>query len=770
MRFSSTAGLFLLSASILATGCTGTGGNGSTSSSGGNGASTSSSTGGNGSTSSSSGASGSSSGNGSTSSSSGASGSGSSGSSGNPTAACDAAQDLAAGTNNGDTSDTGDNFVGCDVTQYVLGENAPDQVWKLTLAETSGIRINLEGFDAALYLRKGDTCTAAVLQEDTCRDSAEPDTESLEIGALEAGTYWLIVDGYDDPDLGATSGAYTLDVEIISGGFCVPDGLDEDDPATPAVEGNNNVVDATILPLYNSFTGEQVYPFAEPAELSICSGDEDWIGFIHYGGDVAVLVSPVAGASGTLAAELHSVNRPETGDPTSAVVAGATYASGTLNGTGLNPGEYVVRISGTGTPNVGTNYNFNITPSCIGDVAEAFNGLNNTLADAFGPITTQTDDQGNPQDVALGVCPTDEDWFLVVHQGGDLTVKVNPAAGATGTLAPELQSVTRDASDVPTGTAVAGTTYTGGNLTATALAPGEYAVKIAGTGTPAAGTGYDFNVLFSCTAVAEDQLEARNNQTDVGAVGPFAATIDTALNGALCPGDVDYFWFRNYSGAGNIVVTVGNAANLTVEAFEATVADDKVTGSTASTATVTTEGQNKVVTFENVPTGNSVLVKVSSPTEVAAAGVNYTLAATFPPPANDTCATAQALTLPAPGAAALVVYGTTGGAANDTTATGEGCAGNSSGAKPEVFYSFTPTANVKLTAVTEGFDSILYIREAVCDTGTELTCNDDTNVSAGEYGSTLSDVSLTANTAYFLVVDSYSAGGGFTLTLTTANP
>ena len=93
---------------------------------------------------------------------------------------------------------------------------------------------------------------------------------------------------------------------------------------------------------------------------------------------------------------------------------------------------------------------------------------------------------------------------------------------------------------------------------------------------------------------------------------------------------------------------------------------------------------------------------------------------------------------------------------------------------PENVFQWTPnvsgTALVKTCdpAVTN-FDTVLYVREAVCLSGTERACNNDTpgcdtTTMAGK-GSNVS-FSVTAGTTYFIFVDGVAgASGNFTLTV-----
>ena len=90
------------------------------------------------------------------------------------------------------------------------------------------------------------------------------------------------------------------------------------------------------------------------------------------------------------------------------------------------------------------------------------------------------------------------------------------------------------------------------------------------------------------------------------------------------------------------------------------------------------------------------------------------------PPATDPCTSPT--TIPPEGGA---FDGTL--AAGNSGATGTCSTASAGGA--EVVYSWTPSTSGQATIATcdgtTNFDTVLYIREADCSTGTELDCNDD---------------------------------------------
>jgi hypothetical protein len=663
------------------------------------------------------------------------------------------AGDLTAGSLAGDTTGQGDDAVGCTYSTpfgpFTLGEGAEDQVWRLVLPQTSGLTVTVTGYDSSAYLLQGDACATATLVEASCVDEGGGNTETMNVGSLAAGTYWLVVDGYANGVDPATSGAYTLDVAFP------PPYCQRDEAEGPAGTAGNNTLATAFGP---------VRPLAADATLTLCPGDQDWLWFIHGGGEVRVTARPGPGVTGTLHADLVAVTRDAQGNPTGTAVPGTTYAAGVLSAPALPPGHYAVRVSGVDVDPTGIPYAFNVFMDCEPDAVELAHGLNNTLDTAIGPVLHQD------TDLTLSVCPGDVDWFTLVHQGGALTVRAALPLGVTGTLTTELQHVTRDAGGVPTGSAVAGTTYANGRLQAPVLAPGEYAIRVAADAPPAGGLPYLFNVTWACAR--QDVLESRPNNTDVEASGPLTGTPVEPYALGLCPGDVDWFWVVNHGGASAVRVEVGGGAGLTVEPFRPLLdGAGAISGSTPSTeVVVTTEGADRVATHPSLGRGQGFLLRVSA-AAMPPEGLAYTLRPVLPPPANDTCQTYDVLGIPSPGEPPLVVRGTTAGAGDDLLSDDpDACGGDRGAAPPDVVYAFMVPQAMRLTARVEGFDSIAYLRRDDCETGEEVACNDDENYDAGRLGSLLDQVPMQAGEVYFLVVDSYGQGGAFTLTLSAEGP
>ena len=87
----------------------------------------------------------------------------------------------------------------------------------------------------------------------------------------------------------------------------------------------------------------------------------------------------------------------------------------------------------------------------------------------------------------------------------------------------------------------------------------------------------------------------------------------------------------------------------------------------------------------------------------------------------------------------------------------------------EVAHVFTPEAGGVYCFNTggSGFDTVLYVREAVCDDPeAERACNDDSAEIAGDLQSAL-DLELAAGTTYYIFVDGYglNSSGDYVLTV-----
>ena len=144
------------------------------------------------------------------------------------------------------------------------------------------------------------------------------------------------------------------------------------------------------------------------------------------------------------------------------------------------------------------------------------------------------------------------------------------------------------------------------------------------------------------------------------------------------------------------------------------------------------------------------------------------------------------VTIPGPGTNACttpVVIPAAGGVVDGTTSGGSTQSGTcaNTGSAPEKVFQWTPSVSGAATIQTcaasnTNFDTVLYLRTGSCQSGGEVTCNDDiagcaTSTGSGQ-GSRITPT-VTAGQTYFIFVDGYgNASGNFRLTVTppTAPP
>ncbi len=98
------------------------------------------------------------------------------------------------------------------------GGAAPDIVYTLRLDERSDVAVEVVGFDTVLYLRAACADAATELG---CNDDSDPPGGfgSGLFGTLEAGLYFVVVDGY-----GVNGGPFTLSVDVAAVGAGCADG------------------------------------------------------------------------------------------------------------------------------------------------------------------------------------------------------------------------------------------------------------------------------------------------------------------------------------------------------------------------------------------------------------------------------------------------------------------------------------------------------------------------------------------------------------------
>jgi cysteine-rich repeat protein len=163
-----------------------------------------------------------------------------------PSGACDDTLEVVltdnAGTLRGTGSGTtaaGMNHVPAATCDELSGGDGNDQIWKLVLPETRDVTITIDPstpFDAVLRLTTTPCDLSTEVPEyggaDGCSDGgAEADGEQLAYVALAAGTYYIVVDGYDDAAVGTYSFTVTAAPTVCGNG--------ELDDGEECEDGNN---------------------------------------------------------------------------------------------------------------------------------------------------------------------------------------------------------------------------------------------------------------------------------------------------------------------------------------------------------------------------------------------------------------------------------------------------------------------------------------------------------------------------------------------------
>lgn len=88
---------------------------------------------------------------------------------------------------------------------------SPDQLYRLVLRRRSFVSVRMEsgaGFDGVLHMRRGDC--GAIASEVACNDDFGDTQHSLIEGNFDAGTYYVIVDGYSS----SNSGTYRIRADV----------------------------------------------------------------------------------------------------------------------------------------------------------------------------------------------------------------------------------------------------------------------------------------------------------------------------------------------------------------------------------------------------------------------------------------------------------------------------------------------------------------------------------------------------------------------------
>jgi len=201
-----------------------------------------------------------------------------------PGDSCSAALEIAA---EGTQSVTGDNLLAQDdfSGSCIFGAGGLDRVYTFTLTGTTEVDAISSGFDTGLYLRS--TCDDAE-SELACDDDIDfPENPGSQVTqTLAAGTYFLIIDGFNDEAVGS----YTIDVTftpVCPGGECgEPDAGAPDPDAGPADAGSADAspLDASS-PQVDAAPSDAASPDAGPADAATGGGDDDGQGDSDDGDD-----------------------------------------------------------------------------------------------------------------------------------------------------------------------------------------------------------------------------------------------------------------------------------------------------------------------------------------------------------------------------------------------------------------------------------------------------------------------------------------------------
>ncbi len=694
------------------------------------------------------------------------------------------------------------------------GEGA-EVVYEFTLEERSGVNIQVGGADVVVYLLK-DTCDVTKEVEGSCADSNDPSAvEEINLGTLEPGTYYLVVDTYS----AEVTGSYTIQWTVTAGGFCANDDYEPNNEAGEAVSLGASDIDTGAL---DQGEGE---PTAS-VDFELCSDDVDFFSFGHMGGNVSVSHTVVEEA-GTISGEVLQLVM--VGDDDNGYTATAGDKMGDLPFTGdLDRGSYLVKLTATvpDTTN-GPNYTIAVDHDCEADSLDAIDAedddgsLANNSVSLMNTLETPT---------LRTICGEDLDTFLLQNiVVGDVTATLSGGAA----LSAIVQSV--GAEDALT--VVAASTEVSGDdlvITLTNAAPGNYLVTVSANGV-ATTTEYGINAIFSgiengpangTCANAEtlafsadvasamghningtDDAEGPTLERDDGEGGTEeyscngedladeAMTTATAdgVDGVGTPADV--FYYMNLAAATDVEVVFDG----TDSGFSGAVYMMNSGGTCPSDLSTLTYvngsddnplcavGTFSRVRLDDLAAGDYLLVVdgifdpgfsfFGIPPSVTTGGFTLTTQQ-YPDgfPAIGSCVNATATTLPASGASVEMTVNVEDGESwIDSYADCGEYADRARGGNEQIFI-LEPTSDLTISVKAEGdYDTVVEIREAnttetgafQCEKGTQVTCNDD-GEGLENYGSLIESASLTSGKTYYLVVDAFnsSASGSVTVTLT----
>jgi hypothetical protein len=676
-----------------------------------------------------------------------------------PETCADAATLAAGAAVDGDNTGAADDVV----PSCVAGSTSGDFAYSFTVDELASVTITLTTeADLAFALYGAGSCGEA--DEVECVDNSTAD-ETLTIAQLEAGTYFVVVDGYDGAEA-----PFTLEV-AIGAPECVNDQFEPNDTAAEAIFAGSANIDTASPDL--------------ALELTVCPADVDNFLFAHLGG---ALGAGAVGAGTTASVVAATVD--EAASLTSLLDGGPLVVTGegaaVTDVANAPAGYYLLKVTGPDADLNGLPYSFALTHGCEGDGADLPGALDDAVATELAPRTS-TSIEGFER----SLCAGDVDALIVdpVVQNASITVTVDDGTGLTLTVAE-----TADAGGAET--AVTGTETTTGtkkSVTFAGVAAKKYIVRARQTTPSAVAFAYTFDVVLDYAPPANTGCT-----TATGLVAGTAKT-GTTVGGTnshlgLCNGErtaTPDFWGNDVS----YTFTLATAANVQIAFAGETNADDEAffgsvsmyrypgscpadlrdlipvlvngqpgTGAASENVNVACAvGETVDLRLPNVAAGDYLVIVdgvfspgfnflgIEIPPSITSGGYSLTVTTPATLPTAPACTDAQALTLPAVGASTNLTI-----AFADWSET-TGLAGSCGGDGQERVYRFTPTANatLRITTPATGTDTVVYVREAGCDYALEAGCNDEAATNEDDFGPSDLTVAVRAGVEYFLVVDNF---------------
>lgn len=628
---------------------------------------------------------------------------------------CDAPGTITLGTAQSGTLGAEDDHLGS-----CGGAGGTEAVFELTLGAPARIRATVTrtsgDFDPVLYLR--DTCTVAASEvAGGCVDDGAGATEVLDIDELQAGTYYLLVDG-----VGSSPGDFDLLVEELP----VP-------PENDRCPGSISLVEGVVS------SGTTVD--ARDDTQGSCSGgaEEVFYDFTLTAPRRVVLDLSAASTEHTL--YLQKTCGDDVAELGCAVTSGG---SATLDLLDLAAGTYTVVVE-SGQPGGGTFdlvYNTfdpvpNDTCSSPTVLASGVTSTENSSVGANDDETGSCDGGGATPDIVYSYTLT-ESRQVDLSVSSDYDAAVSVRSGSCVDEAAEIQCV-----DAVAG---AGTEMVG----VRSQAAGTYYVVIDGVG----GSSGHADVTLTTSAPPPPGDWCPEAVTlPVGTLNAQALSSDYADDAAgMCGGSGGRDRVYEFTFFGDRQVDIDVVGNVDHVIYLLSGGCEAGTEEACSVAALAGSTYSSNIHFDTLPGGTYyVVVDAVAPGSTGLFDITLDLQGAAQPPPNDTCGAAEAL------AAGLSASGTLEGALDDSDAS---CA---TGIERDVFYEFTLTSPRSVTVLlTSSEDTALRL---MSDCSTETIC-----VNATGTGEQLDLPVLEAGT-YYLAVDGVDgAAGGFSIGYTTGAP